>query len=54
MTTSEKPSRLGALHAIHVQSGANMIDVAGWQVVRGSADSEEEAEEKPKEEEDKE
>ncbi|HIN14311.1 MAG TPA: hypothetical protein EYM69_01565 [Dehalococcoidia bacterium] len=44
MTTSEKPSRLGALHALHVQSGANMIDVAGWQVVHGYADSEEESE----------
>ena len=42
MTTTNAPSRHSPLHALHVQAGAVMSDVAGWQVVQRYGDVEDE------------
>ncbi|MCH7984244.1 MAG: hypothetical protein IIC28_09775 [Chloroflexi bacterium] len=40
MTTTNTPSRLSPLHALHLQVGAVMADVEGWQVVQSYGDFE--------------
>ncbi len=42
MATMHSPARLSPLHALHVEAGAVMADVAGWQVVQRFADVESE------------
>ena len=40
MTTTNTPARLSPLHALHLQVGAVMADVEGWQVVQSYGDVE--------------
>ena len=40
MTTTHTPSRLSPLHALHLQAGAVMAEVEGWQIVQSYGDAE--------------
>jgi sarcosine oxidase subunit alpha len=42
LTISSSPARLSPLHSLHVEAGAVMADVAGWQVVQSYGDVEDE------------